>query len=376
MRSSYWTHPKTSRASVIVALVVALGGTAAVERIRREPDDEVLAHKAAAARLAARSMQAIKSERLRRGIPIDPEVDPAQSGLIGVSSSETTSNSGQLSAKQTAVNPNWAAAVVDMLDRAGVEKGDCVAVGLSGSFPGLNVCTCAALETMGVRPILIASAAGSRWGANHPDLLWLDMEKLLHDEGLIGFRSVAASLGGQHDQALGMSAEGRRMLRETIDETGVPFLAAGDYHESLRKRLEIYAERAAGEPIAAYINIGGGTVSVGTYVSKAMFRPGLNTQMPEGDLPVEGVMSHFLGRGVPVIHLSGIESLALRYDLPLQPAELPPVAVAPVEAHRDYNKWLASAVLAAVVATLYLPVAVSWTRSRRRAFYLFDTGMD
>ena len=72
-----------------------------------------------------------------------------------------TSLPGKLANKQMTVNPNFAAAIVQMRKDAGVEKGDFVAVGVSGSFPAFNVCTYTALETLRARPIVIGSGASS-----------------------------------------------------------------------------------------------------------------------------------------------------------------------------------------------------------------------
>ncbi|TWT82059.1 Capsule biosynthesis protein CapB [Planctomycetes bacterium CA13] len=66
-------------------------------------------------------------------------------------------------AKLTSTNPNMAAVVVDMLKAAGVGKGDLVAVGYSGSFPGMNVSVLAALNTIGARPIILANEPTNRY---------------------------------------------------------------------------------------------------------------------------------------------------------------------------------------------------------------------
>jgi poly-gamma-glutamate system protein len=57
------------------------------------------------------------------------------------SSRETslTTDAGNLEAKQTAINPNWAAVIVDLLQQANVKERDPVAVSFSGSFPALNI---------------------------------------------------------------------------------------------------------------------------------------------------------------------------------------------------------------------------------------------
>ncbi|WP_166830782.1 poly-gamma-glutamate system protein [Thalassoroseus pseudoceratinae] len=364
MQKSYWTHPKSSRTVVILTFLLAIGGVAAAEFLRNEPTATLQTQKTAAANLALEMMETVKAERERLGVPIDPKVDPAESGIIGLPSSIVTSNNGHLPAKQTSVNPNFAAVLVEMLSQAGVKSGDVVAVGLSGSFPAMNISTCAALETMKCKPILVASAAGSQWGANLPDLMWVNMEKRLHDEGLMSFRSKAVSLGGLDDQAADMTEEGVAAVREAIDRSGVPFLETHGYTDSLKKRLRLYQKHAGEEPIMAYINIGGGTVSVGTSASKNLFRAGVNTHLPSEMLPKDSVMSFFLNHDTPVIHLSHIETLATRYGLPLQPQVTPDPAGEVIEAPRSYNVWIAAGSLLLIFTAMYGQVVFQWSRNR------------
>src|SRR5262249_46844454 len=135
-----------------------------------------------------------------------------------------TTNTGSLEAKRTTLDPNWAAVVVQLLYEAGVQRKGTIAIGVSGSFPALNLAAFAAAEVLDLDAISIASVGASSWGANIPTLTWLDMERVLADAGLLRTRSIAASLGGTRDRALGMPKLGRHRLREAIDRAGVPFL--------------------------------------------------------------------------------------------------------------------------------------------------------
>jgi len=299
-------------------------GVALVEMCRRNmlglPDNTP---RFAASQLAEQAMGSIREERIARGHKFDPQFDPALSGIIGEYLTPTTSVTGHLESKQTSVNPNFAGAIVDMLEKAGIQKGDVVAVGCSGSFPALNLCACCALETMGAKPIIIASTGASQFGANRPDLLWIDMERLLYDRELISFHSVAASLGGYEDQAQGMSDEGKQMLLAGIERNGLPLLQDEEFSDSIDSRMAIYEKHAHGEPIKAYINIGGGTVSVGRSVGKKLYEPGLNlTATPEA-MEIDSVMTRFARQGTPLIHLVEIMQIAKAYHLPAAPLETP-----------------------------------------------------
>ena len=271
-----------------------------------------------------------------------------------------TTSRGHLPAKQIAVNPNFAAVVVHMLKRAGVEPGDPVAVGFSGSFPAINICVMAALEATGARPIIISSAGASQWGANIPTFMWPDMERVLFDSKVFPFRSLAASRGGIDDRGLGLAKDGRRLLDTAIRRSGLPHLEVENFKDSVEKRVAFYLEHAGSDAVRVYINVGGGTTSVGTRVGKRMFHPGLNRRLPRGASTIDSVMTHFVSEGVPVIHLTKIETLAERYGLPVQSDGIPPVGVGKVFVREVYQTWLVWVVLSVLVGLLFAFVRLDW----------------
>ena len=355
MKKLYWRPNRVSRTELLFIAALSISGMVAVESLPQVQKRQHYTEKIAAAQLALRAMRELKEERQRRKIPISEQGDPAKSGMIGDLLSPIASNSGHLPAKQTTVNPNFAAVVVHQLRRAEVNRGDLVAVGLSGSFPALNVATYAALETIGAKAIVIASAAASQWGATHPRFTWLDMEAALIKRRVFSTRSIAASLGGIDDRALGLSSAGKNMLAQAIERAGIPIIAPANYEESVDLRMKLYAEQAGSRPYKAYINVGGGTASVGTRIGKKMFQPGLNRRTPVGDVP-DSVMLRFSQAGIPVIHLSNVTDIAHRFGLPEAPQVMPAVGEGKVFVRVQYNMWLAGGVLAAiaVVAILFL----------------------
>jgi poly-gamma-glutamate system protein len=273
--------------------------------------------------------------------------------MVGFAASSTTTNTGSLEAKRTTANPNWAAVVVDLLIRAGAERGDLVAVGVSGSFPALNLAAFAAIETLDLEAISVASAGASSWGANIPGLSWLDMERVLLQADLISRGSVAASLGGTRDRAIGMSGSGRRRLREAIERNGLVFIETKDEIESIDRRMEIYAEHAGGRRIAAYINAGGSLVSMGPKSVKRIYKPGLILKPHPRALQIDSVIMRFLSDGVPVINLSKVIPLAERYGFPIEPLEKQPVGEGSVFEKREYSRALLAGLLIFLLAALY-----------------------
>jgi len=317
-----------------------------------EVRDELYDQKLEAARLAKQGFQAVYLERIRLQIPLEPEFDPAGTGLIGSPHTEITSNEGHLPSKQTTANPNFAAVFVDMLHEAGVNSGDVVAVNCTGSFPAMNISVYAALEVMKVEPIVISSVSASEYGATDPDLTWLDMERILFDQDLISFRSAAASLGGSLDIGKNHSEAGRELLREAIMRNDIPLLYPSDFSRAVQMRIDLYDEVAGGRPVKSFINLGGGTASVGTSDDKGDFVPGLNTRLPTG-LDRSSVMRTFLERGVPVIHISRIRTMARRYGLPDAPIETPEPGDGVIFRRVGASGWTILGVLALIFGAMY-----------------------
>jgi poly-gamma-glutamate system protein len=358
MKRVYWRPRKASKPLILALGLFAVAGTILAERMPLADNAADRGLKLAAARLADKAFQAIRDERLRMGHQFVRRLDPGHTGLIGDAMSLATSLPADLEAKQTSVNPNFAAAIVDMLLEADVQPGDWVAVGCTGSFPALNICTYAALETLGARPVIIHSICSSQYGANHPDLLWLDMESRLHDRGLITYGASAATLGGYGDRAVGASPEARDLLETVIERNGVQRLHVEKLAQSIDARLAYYHSATNGEAIKAYINVGGGAASIRGSKGKAVFEAGLNYSEDVQADAVDCVAARFAVQGVPVIHLADAVLLARQYGLAVAPTSLPAVGDGRVYRQNQPNRILAGALLAVMLSILRLCV---WT---------------
>ncbi len=144
-----------------------------------------------AAMMMQESMNMIKDFRMEKGVFIDQENDPNETGLVGSQFSLITTDEGDLDAKLTTLDPNFAAAMVELLYQADLDSGDSIAVMLTGSMPGANMGMLIACNAMGIHPFIISSIGASQWGANDPDMSWLDMERILFNSGYISARSIA-----------------------------------------------------------------------------------------------------------------------------------------------------------------------------------------
>ena len=354
MQKLYWRSARISRVMYVLASLLAVGVLVTAEAFKETLVQPHFEQKLEAARLMQRAMEAIQNHRVRRVGPIDLEADPTNSGMLGLSSSVTTTNTGSLEAKRTSLNPNWAAVVVELLYEAGVTRGGTIAVGVSGSFPALNLATFSAAEMLDLEVVSVASVGASSWGANIPNLTWLDMERILADAGILSTRSIAASLGGTRDRAIGMPKTGRRRLREAIQRANVPFIATETDLDSIEQRMALYREHAGDRYIQAYVNVGGSLASIGPKTVKRLYRPGLNVRLDPHAVHVDSVMKRFLRDGVPVVNLSKIVPLAERYGLALEPVALPQPGEGLVFERQGYNRLLVAALLGFLLVSLWV----------------------
>jgi len=384
MRGMYWKPEGASQVQRALVAALAVVGLVAVEVFPSEEQQPHYAEKMLAARKAQDALDVIRDASERRGLYLRAKTDPAASRLIGEVLSPITSGSGSLVSKQTSVNPNFAAVVVQWLKELRVKSGDVVAVGVSGSFPAMNVAVYSALHELGIEPIIISSTAASQWGANDPNFTWLDMEAVLRKTEVFPYKSVAASLGGGRVDENKLTKRGRRMLERAIERNEMTLLAdieperptaeIVDEEEGhglanlalvdegrVRERMRVYYEMAGDRTIKAYVNVGGGTVSVGTKVGKRKFLPGVNARPPKGieEMP-PSVLGAFLETGVPGIHLTRIIDLAEEYGLDIAPRITPEVGTGDVFQKRQPNRWLAGIVLALILLSLFVVARAPW----------------
>lgn len=355
---------KRGRVSVVFLLVAAVLATAGVWVARtsvREGTAPRPYHDAQveAANLMMRCTAAIREYRLSLGIPIDRDLDPNETGLIGGEFTEITTTAGNLEAKRTATNPAFAALMVKFFKEAGLEPGDVVAVGASGSFPSLILATLSAARVLGLRPITIYSIGASTYGATLPNLTFVDMLARLNEEGLIPYKLAAVSLGGDKDAGEGtLFGEGKRVMEEIAARAGVPLIREDTVSGSVRRRLEVYRKLAAGEPIRCFVNIGGATPNYGNTLTSLDFPNGLVVHPPVmSQAPDRGLIFEFAAAGVPVINLLDVRGLALKNGLPIDPVPLPPIGTGRVYETTGYSRVVALVALVASCAAIWAGTA-------------------
>lgn len=360
MKKLYWRPREVSRILLMLMAITSIIGFGLVENLRQKQEQPYSKEKLSAARLTEKAFKIVKAERRRQGIRLNTEFDPAKSGMIGPYISSVTTVPGTLVSKQTSANPNFSAVFIHYFKSLKLKDGDLVAIGYSGSFPALNIALLAAAKTMKLQVVAISSVGASGFGANMPSLLWIDMENLLVEKGLWEYRSIAASMGGIGDRGQGIRKKGRDTIRAGIARNNIPFIDTQDFIKGIDLRMQIYAKEAGDLNYKAYVNVGGGTLSVGTSVGKALYHPGLNHRPPPGALQQDSVMTRFMKQGVPVIHLVKIGKIATRFGLPLHPTVMPKPGEGKIFVREEYNVLLVLVFLVGILGTLFVFIRTEW----------------
>ena len=127
--------------------------------------------------------------------------DPFDTRLVflNTETSPLLTDIGKYEAKSTVLKPNFSALIIDQFSKSGLNKGDTIAVSMTGSMPGAGIAVLMACEAMELEYILISSLGASSWGATDMNLSWPKMEKILYDNNLISKVSDKFTYGGGAD---------------------------------------------------------------------------------------------------------------------------------------------------------------------------------
>ena len=275
----------------------------------------------------ARSLESIRVLRLSKGLPIDRTLDPNETGIIGEEFTPLTTSLGEVEAKRTSANPAFAALMVKYFNDAGLQRGDVVAIGASGSFPALLLASLSAARVLELRPVVIYSIGASMYGANLQGFTFVDMLARLRADGLLPYEIAAVSPGGDRDGGAGVlfDEEGTALLAETR-RSGIPVVGGATLAGRIQRRLRIYEAAAGARPIRCFVNVGGASANFGDTPASLDLRNGLLLRVPSVPLsPTRGLVFEFASRNIPIVHLLHVRGLARDNGLPFDPVPLPPV---------------------------------------------------
>ena len=338
-------------AIALVSFVVSINSTT----IDISPSYDI---KIKAANLMKESMVELKNVRMEAGVFIDDENDPNETGLVGSPFSLITTDEGDLDAKLTTLDPNFSAGMVELMLRLNLQKGDTVAILLTGSMPGANIAVLTAANAMGLIPMVITSVGASQWGANHADFTWLDMESILFNKGLINSRSVAASVGGRNDMGRLLSPAGREIIISNIEKYNIPLIRKNRLAGNIDERMKLFESFNKITNYSAMINVGGGVASLGTSFNSKLLPAGIinrsdvvNISIRDGG--IEGVLAKFAKSNVPVLHVLNIKSLTEQLGMPFAPIPIPEVGSGVLYAEEKYNILIATVCLFIVCGLVF-----------------------
>ena len=251
-------------------------------------------------------------------IPIDPVNDPNGTGMIGPRYSEITSGRGAHPSKLATTNSSSAALLVHLLKEANVKEGDMIAVGQTGSFPGLNIALSVAADVMKVELVSIASVTSSSWGATNPNYTWLDMHAILKQSGLITSNILGASIGANQDIGRSLSPVGRSSALHAIHRNDLRPIVNGSLEENISERIKLFSTNSLKKKkaISLYVNIGGGIASLGSRANSTFLPHGLLSAKNIHELPDrKGLVYEFSERGIQTLNLKNIEQLYSEYNV-------------------------------------------------------------
>lgn len=305
---------------LLTAAVLSLGGFYTLTAMAVPMGDDAILSDARTRYIAAANalhearLAAVSQETLDELVRSDPQ----NTGLVGIEWSSYTTTSGDLGAKRLSTSPEWVEVFIGWYREAGLEAGDRIGIGASGSFPALVLAARIAAESFGLEPMVLASLTSSTWGANVPGFDLWEMEKVLVEGGHLSHSFSLLTLGGDGDKALHLFEEDRdflfrRLAEVEVETSGELILRPVSTSESIDVRMSLLFPDN-GRECALFVNIGGHAANFGSGVGALSVPAGLTVPRRQGSLAWAGdsVLLRTLKKGVPVVHLLDIRGLASR----------------------------------------------------------------
>lgn len=279
--------------------------------------------------------------------------DPFDTRLVflNTETSPLLTDIGKYEAKSTVLKPNFSALIIDQFSKSGLNKGDTIAVSMTGSMPGANIAVLMACEAMELEYILISSLGASSWGATDMNLSWPKMEKILYNNNLISKVSDKFTYGGGADYLKRgtryrkiYGGESKRLSidslmislypNKTMDDLFILHGLSNDevlndstgtiLKTSINQRISFYEKSCPDGSLScfdAYVNVGGGVASFG-YKGKNKLKNNFGYVKANDVLDVlpsfekrNSVMAKFAESNIPLINITEIEKLIKGTDI-------------------------------------------------------------
>ena len=392
MKTMYWHRKFLSRYIIVFLSAFMIISLYIVEK-NLVVETKGYTQKLAAAELADDAFALTQRFFMSKGYLCKTMGDVSCTGLIGLSMTEITTDSGDLYAKRSSVNPNMAAIFVEWLSELDLKEGDTVAVQATGSYPALDIAMLAAIKTLKLKPLIIFSAGASQFGANRPGFTLPDIYHNFVEKGIFDYDILGITLGGSHDNGYGMTSGAILKLNYAIKRNGykvinIPYEDATN--TSITTRIKMYKEATdAYDKIKAYINVGGNMASIGlkqpqikssdvdikdnkkskkpstsnadeSIIKLPSFPTGVTKSLPPEYKTVNSVAVDFLKEGVPVINVRDINSSIIKkYGMVYNPSNVMPPGHGAVFAQKKYNTILAAILLVIDISLVVFMAIIS-----------------
>ncbi len=300
-----------SRKNIVLAALISLTLIFLVDRFGKStvvhPAEQEMNY---AVLLSEQWMGSIDSVVSVRGLSTEKDLSTPHNGVIGIDYSPITTTLGVLESKELSTNPNFAALIVRYLVDAGIDSTKTVAVTMSGSFPGLAISTIAALQTLKTKAMIVSSIGASSYGANRPELTWLDMENILQQDGM-KYHSSLVTPGAEGDSGAGLFDNGKGFLIDAAERNNVRMFIPETFQEAINKRLQLFQQAK----ISLLINIGGSHAILGNCPHGESIPNGFHETLFSCFEKERGVIVRVSEQGIPVIHLLNIRSLGEKFGV-------------------------------------------------------------
>ncbi|MEY8701541.1 poly-gamma-glutamate system protein [Francisella philomiragia] len=390
MKTMYWHRKFLSRYIILFLSAFMIISLYIVEK-NLVVETKGYTQKLQAAELTEEAFDLTQRYFMSKGYLCKSMGDVSCTGLIGLSMTEITTDSGDLYAKRSSVNPNMAAIFVQWLSQLNLKEGDTVAVQETGSYPALDIAMLSAIKTLKLKPLIIFSAGASQFGANRPGFTWPDIYRNLVEKGIFDYDVLGITLGGSHDNGYGMTPGAILKLNDAIKRNdfkviNIPY--KDSTNTSVAKRLEMYKEAAGDDTIKAYINVGGNMASIGLKQPKVKveeadkkskvdkkatnvasndqvlkihsFPTGVTAKLPPEYSSVNSVAVNFLKEDIPVVNVRDINSSIIKtYGMAYNPTTVVPPGQGAVFSQKKYNTALAAALLIIDIALIVFMAFIS-----------------
>ena len=131
------------------------------------------------------------------------------------------------------------------------------------------------------------------------------------------------------------------IIKKIVQDSGTFVIDVENIEENIQQRMQLYKKSAKGQPIKAFVNIGGATPNYGNTNASITYPNGLVIDGPKiPDHPERGLIFEYQNLEIPIIHLLNIRGLAVKNGLPIDPVPLPEIGEGGVYWRIAYNKYI------------------------------------